>query len=141
MPIILLRHASAGHRASWEGDDELRPLDERGRRQSEALVEALSNWPIERVVTSPHVRCVQTVEPLAAAVGLEIEEREQLAEGSGRGDVLRLIDELGGASAVLCTHGDVVEELLGSGLKKGAAAVLESEGDRLRQVELVAPPA
>jgi|SRR4029450_1886579 phosphohistidine phosphatase SixA len=141
MLVILLRHASAGHRKSWDGDDEFRPLDERGRRQSEALVEALARWRIERVLTSPLVRCVETVEPLATALGLEIEEHEELAEGSGREEALGLIEELGGASAVLCTHGDVVEELLGRGLKKGAAAVLEARGDRLREVELVAPPA
>jgi phosphohistidine phosphatase SixA len=141
MPVILLRHACAGKKEAWDADDRLRPLDERGRRQSEALVEALSDWPIERVLSSPYVRCAQTVEPLAAALAHEIEEREELAEGSGRQDVLRLIEELGEASAVLCTHGDVVEALLGSALKKGAAAILRPQGDRFRQIERVAAPA
>jgi broad specificity phosphatase PhoE len=117
---VLLRHASAGHRTRWDGHDLSRPLDARGRRQAEELVEILRELGVRRVVSSPYVRCVETVEPLAAALGVPVEQDDRLAEGAG-GSALGLLREDG---VVWCTHGDVVEELIGSGLKKGAAVVL-----------------
>ncbi|MGH2977341.1 MAG: SixA phosphatase family protein [Gaiellaceae bacterium] len=81
---VLVRHASAGDRRDWAGDDRLRPLDARGRRQSAALVELLRPLEPRRIVSSPYVRCVQTVEPLAAALGRPVEQDDRLAEGAGR---------------------------------------------------------
>jgi broad specificity phosphatase PhoE len=119
---VLLRHASAGDRDDWEGHDHLRPLDARGRRQAAELVELLSSLAVRRVLSSPAVRCVETVEPLAAALGLDVEHDRRLAEGSGR-SARELLHEEG---VVCCTHGDVVEDVLGRGLKKGAAVVLRN---------------
>jgi broad specificity phosphatase PhoE len=120
MTSVLLRHASAGHRTRWDGHDVSRPLDERGRRQAVELVELLRPLDVRRVVSSPYVRCVETVEPLAAALGVAVEEDERLAEGAaGSGRDLLLED-----GVVCCTHCDVVEALVGRGLKKGAAVVL-----------------
>jgi phosphohistidine phosphatase SixA len=118
---VLLRHASAGHRLDWEHDDHLRPLDARGRQQSTDLVELLRPFGVRRILSSSYVRCVQTVEPLAAALGLEVELDERLKEGEG-GAAAELLREDG---VVCCTHGDIVEALLGRGLKKAAAVVLE----------------
>jgi phosphohistidine phosphatase SixA len=118
---VLLRHASAGHRLDWEHDDHLRPLDARGRQQSTDLVELLRPFGARRILSSSYVRCVQTVEPLAAALGLEVELDERLKEGEG-GAAAELLREDG---VVCCTHGDIVEALLGRGLKKAAAVVLE----------------
>lgn len=118
MSVVLLRHASAGDRTTWDGDDRLRPLDKRGRKQAEKLRERLLAAGVMRVLSSPYVRCVQTVEPL----GLEIELDERLAEGAPREETLALLAALDGA--VACTHGDVIENVLGQGLKKGAAVVL-----------------
>jgi 8-oxo-dGTP diphosphatase len=118
---ILLRHASAGDRDDWDGPDRLRPLDKRGRRQAAELVELLRSFGLRRVVSSPYTRCVETVEPLAAALGVPLEEDDRLAEGAGPG-----ADELMREDGVLaCTHGDVVFDVLGHGLKKGAAVVLQ----------------
>jgi 8-oxo-dGTP diphosphatase len=139
MAILLVRHAAAGKRSVWNDDDRMRPLDEKGRRQAEALPAALAPWRVERILTSPYVRCVETVEPLAEVRGLAIEERDELAEGAGRKAALSLIHELGGTQAVLCTHGDVVVDLLGDELKKGATAVLEPE-DGLRPLSVIRPP-
>jgi broad specificity phosphatase PhoE len=126
---VLLRHASAGHRLDWEHDDRLRPLDARGRRQSADLVELLRPLGVRRILSSPYVRCVQTVEPLAAALGLEVELDERLKEGEGAA-AAELLREDG---VVCCTHGDIVEALLGRGLKKGAAVVLE-DGEVVREI-------
>ena len=121
MTAVVLRHASAGHRQAWVGDDRLRPLDAKGRRQAERLVPLLVGLGVRRVVTSPYRRCVETVEPLAAALGVEIVRDERLAEG--RGDAAR---ELLGEDGVLaCTHGDVADLLTGVWLGKAKAVVLE----------------
>jgi 8-oxo-(d)GTP phosphatase len=117
--VILLRHASAGDRHAWTGDDRLRPLDERGRAQATALRDILLARGVTRALSSPYVRCTQTVAPL----GLDIEPDERLAEGAPLQATLDLLAELD--NAVACTHGDVIENVLGHGLRKGAAAVLE----------------
>jgi phosphohistidine phosphatase SixA len=122
MTVIVLRHASAGDRAEWTGDDRLRPLDPRGRRQASKLVAALLELGVTRVVSSPYVRCVQTVEPLADALGIEVELDDRLAEGAGPDAALELLRGI--EDAVACTHGDIVDDVLGHGLKKGRYEVL-----------------
>jgi phosphohistidine phosphatase SixA len=119
---VLLRHASAGDREDWDGPDRLRPLDKRGRRQAAELVELLRPFELRRVVSSPYTRCVDTVVPLAAALGLPVEQDDCLAEGAGPG-AQELVQEDG---VLACTHGDVVYEVLGQDLKKAAAVVLEA---------------
>jgi len=134
---VLLRHASAGDRGTWAGDDLLRPLDERGRRQALALRE-LADRGIRRIASSPYIRCIETVEPLAATLELPIEIDARLAEGADLDDALAFLAELDGG--VACTHGDVVEALLGQSLKKGAAAIVDVDGNDLRVLETVRAP-
>jgi 8-oxo-(d)GTP phosphatase len=117
--VVLLRHARAGDRDEWEGDDRLRPLDARGRAQAAALSPILRELGVRRAVSSPYIRCVQTVEPL----GLAVEPDERLAEGASLRETLELLAGLD--YAVACTHGDVVENVLGRSLKKGAGVVLD----------------
>ncbi|HZS23576.1 MAG TPA: phosphoglycerate mutase family protein [Gaiellaceae bacterium] len=124
MTLVLLRHASAGDRDEWEGDDRLRPLDERGRAQAEALRDVLLARGVRHAVSSPYVRCTQTVAPL----GLEIVPDDRLAEGASRKGTLELLRSL--EDAVACTHGDVIEAVLGRSLKKGRGVVL----DGLREI-------
>jgi phosphohistidine phosphatase SixA len=126
---VLLRHASAGDRDRWPVADELRPLDARGRRQAAALVELLRPLGVSRVVSSPYVRCMETVQPLAAALEVPVEPDDRLAEGAGQA-AAELLREIG---VVCCTHGDIVEAVLGRGLKKAAAVVL-SGGDVVREI-------
>lgn len=121
MTSVLLRHASAGDRDGWDGPDLLRPLDRRGRRQAAELVELLRPYGLRRILSSPYVRCLETVEPLGAALGLPVEEDERLTEGAGPG-ARELLQEDG---VLACTHGDIVFEMLGDNLKKGAAVVLQ----------------
>jgi phosphohistidine phosphatase SixA len=126
---VLLRHASAGDRDHWDGPDRLRPLDARGRRESAELAELLRPLGLRRVVSSPYARCVQTVEPLAAALGVPVERDDRLAEGAGRAAIALLEEE----GVVSCTHGDVVHELVDRGLKKAAALVLR-DGQVVREI-------
>lgn len=140
--ILLLRHGTAGDRKKWKGDDKLRPLDERGRLQALELAELLSPYPIKRILSSPHVRCVQTVLPLAGRLGLQIETVEELAEGATADEVRRLMDSLSGELSLLCTHGDVIEAVLGPGVlnKKGGVWVFKNKDGSLEPAGYLAPP-
>ena len=105
MPLLLVRHASAGDRDEWVGDDRERPLDERGQKQAEGLVERLSPYPIELILSSPARRCVETVQPLARARGLEIELHPELGEERQATDGVELVRSFAGRDVVVCGHG------------------------------------
>jgi 8-oxo-(d)GTP phosphatase len=152
VPVYLVRHAKAGNRGEWTKPDHLRPLSENGKQQAEQLVAMLDGSPIERLISSPHVRCVQTLEPLATERGLTLEESEDLAEGAGPARALALLSEVSEKPTVLCSHGDVIEEVLqhlsAEGLelphppplRKGSTWVLETEGDGFVGARYHPPP-
>ena len=144
MLVLLVRHARAGNRGRWHGDDRLRPLDSRGRRQAEAVAAALAERRVDRLVASPYDRCVQTLEPAAALLGLRIEERDELAEGASAHEVEGLVASLdGGRAAALCTHGDVIAAVLGPDARaaKGSFWELEAGSGRLTPKRYVPLPA
>ena len=64
MTIHLVRHARAGSRSRWKGDDSLRPLSKVGRTQADGIAKRLANEPVDLIVSSPYLRCVDTVAPL-----------------------------------------------------------------------------
>jgi 8-oxo-dGTP diphosphatase len=123
---LLIRHGRAGDSSAWTGDDRARPLDELGLDQARALVELLAPYPITRVQTSPYLRCVQSVEPLAQARGLPIEYRHELGDDADPAEALTLIRSLEAESGALCSHGDLIRALLGEELEKGEVAVVEA---------------
>lgn len=108
----LIRHGAAGDRSKWTGPDRERPLTKKGRRQAEGIAEALGTVGVERILSSPYVRCLQTVEPLGALLGMEVEAHRALAEDPDRGELAELLDDVAGSATVLCTHGDVIPPLL-----------------------------
>ena len=114
MAIHLVRHAKAGSRPDWAQPDELRPLTEAGRVQADALAGKLLPFPLQRILTSRYVRCVQTVEPLAAAAGLPVEQVPELAEEADLEQTWALLERLAadGWEAVVCSHGNVIGPLL-----------------------------
>ena len=136
MTLLLIRHASAGDSDHWQGDDRIRPLDAKGRRQAEALVALLAEFDLDRILSSPYLRCVQTVEPLARSRELEIELDDTL--GADRLDeVPSVLERLRGHDAAVCTHGDL--PWLGSrSFKKGSVWVLDEVGEPTRSLP---PPA
>lgn len=138
MSVVLLRHASAGDRGEWQGDDRLRPLDERGRRQALTLRHLLRHRPIARIVSSPYVRCIESVELLADALGIEVETDERLAERTPPKPALSLLEQLDAGLA--CTHGDVIEAVLGHGLRKGAAVVIDVGRNGAEVLETLTAP-
>jgi len=150
--VFLVRHAKAGDRSKWTDPDEIRPLTKAGRRQADGLIEQLAGFEIRRIVSSRYVRCVQTVEPLAAKLGLHVELDEALAEGADLHDTLGLIERLDMPTA-LCTHGDVLEYVIGHLQrrhvpradrtlgKKGSTWVLDVDGGEIKAAVYLEPPA
>ena len=126
-PIYLVRHAKAGSRTRWVEPDHLRPLTKPGRRQAKALVKLFAEQPLSRLVSSPYVRCVETLEPLAPARDMEIELADALAEGAG--DALDLMLSLAESGpAALSTHGDVMQLSVG---KLAATGIPLRDGNEL----------
>ncbi|MEQ8717186.1 MAG: phosphoglycerate mutase family protein [Acidimicrobiales bacterium] len=114
MALFVIRHASAGARNPAAPDDHLRALDAAGHERAATIAAHLADRRVQRVLTSPAVRCRQTVEPLAAMVGAEVEEHQALAEGTALVDALALVAGLAkeGPTAALCTHGDLIPEII-----------------------------
>ncbi len=105
----LVRHAKAGSRERWTAPDRDRPLSSAGTTQAAALATLLA--PRTRsIMSSPYLRCVQTVAPLAAAVGLGVEDEDRLAEGADPDWAIAQLAATPGA--VLCTHGDVMAAIV-----------------------------
>jgi 8-oxo-dGTP diphosphatase len=149
--IRLIRHARAGSRASWDGDDRHRPLSARGMRQAAAIADALGEGPeIPAVLSSPFTRCIETVAPLAARLGTTPEAVDWLAEGTPPETVVARIPHLV-PGTVLCSHGDVIGGVVGylasSGVPldgeavwpKGSIWRLEVAGGRIRAAAYLPP--
>jgi 8-oxo-(d)GTP phosphatase len=135
VPLLLVRHASAGDRLAWEGDDRARPLDERGRRDADELVAVLAGFELEAILTSPRLRCVETVVPLAQARKLELDVREELDEERQWTDGLALVRSLAGRDVVICGHGGLDSVVPGAPKwKKGAVFVLGPELELLGEL-------
>jgi len=142
--IYVVRHADAGVRGHGP-DDHLRPLSPGGHARAEVLADLLELTSASLIVSSPYVRCVQTVEPLAVRQHCSVELSDSLAEGASVDAVLHLLRRLPDRSAA-CMHGDMLGELARvvdsvDGLvgpisfDKGGVWVLMRNGDALSLVE------
>ena len=152
MTAYVVRHAKAGDRADWEGDDRLRPLSKPGKRQADALVDLLSDANIQAVLSSPYLRCIETVDPVARHFRLQVEQDRSLAEGQTGDSIVQLMRRFAGRSVVLCTHGDVLEDLLehlirdglvaraGAKLEKGSIWALDESAGRLVKARYIPAP-
>ncbi len=150
MTLLLVRHADAGDRTAWTGDDLARPLSASGRAQSRALAELLSDRPLTTILSGPAKRCVTTVEPLAAALGLPVQVEDALDEGTSFEDLDELLTRVGSRDALLCSHADVIGAALTALWRRGHLAerpnarkvvtwVVDSWPDPARIEELDAP--
>ena len=140
--MLLLRHASAGERLSSPSRDRARRLDRLGRAQAVQLKETLVDGGIERIVTSPHRRCVETVAPLARALDLVVEVRPELAPDGEKRQTLALLRGLPDR-ALVCTHREVFERLFGDEVacEKGGAWLVERRSRGFAVTSYVPPPA
>jgi 8-oxo-dGTP diphosphatase len=142
--LVLLRHAKAGKRSDWHGgDDALRPLDANGVVQAAALAELLTCFAPDRIYSADRVRCVQTVEPLAAALDVQVRVEPAFADEAfvsnpSASQIALLALAKPGKVSVVCSQGVTVPALvdrLGPGTnssdtRKGAWWVLTlTDGD------------
>jgi 8-oxo-(d)GTP phosphatase len=128
VPLLVIRHASAGDRQAARADDRKRLLDDRGLAQATALTTELAAFPVERVLSSPYDRCVQTVEPLAASRGLTVEIREELGEERQSTDGAQLVRSLAGEPVAVCVHGGLSDVAFGERQKKAETLVVDADG-------------
>jgi 8-oxo-dGTP diphosphatase len=153
--VILLRHAKAGHRESFDGDDARRRLDAKGRKQAQALDRLLRPFAPARIVSAPSTRCRQTVMPLATSLGLPIGVEPSLSEDIYRDDpaaarrrVLELAkDATGPGCVVAASQGGVIPGVVKSlaarsditvpdaSTPKASFWVLSFDGDHLVQAD------
>lgn len=154
MTVFLVRHADAKSRSNWPGDDELRPLTKKGEAQAGGLAGLLKGKKIARILSSPAVRCTNTVEPLATEHGMKVEETDDLLEGADAARAYELLCQMAKekGDSVLCTHGDLVPALLRianrDGLAfedqprwpKGSTWAIEANGSRFTTARYLAPP-
>ena len=118
--LYLVRHAKAGSRRDWSGDDRLRPLSKAGWKQAEALAKRLHTEASGQLYSSTYLRCIQTVEPLAKRLKTRIVADDRLAEEAGFDGALELLATLPSGS-VLCSHGDVIPETIAALERRGCA--------------------
>jgi len=120
--IHLIRHAHAGRRSAWDGEDKLRPLSPKGTAQAKAIGAALADANIDLLWTSAFVRCRQTLLPLATSVGLEIVDHGALIEGAWGTDALDAVlgAHAAGHTLAACSHGDVIPALVAAAVGRGA---------------------
>jgi broad specificity phosphatase PhoE len=113
LTIYLVRHVKAGQRpANADEDDRLRPVSKAGQRQARLLVDMLDGATFERIVSSPYLRCIESVGPLASVRDLAIEVSDALAEEATLDEALTLFRKHTDGGAVLCSHGNIIPMLL-----------------------------
>jgi len=149
--IYLVRHAQAGVRTQWKDKDRKRPLDGRGRKQAIDLALVLQAIPVTRILTSDFQRCLQSAKPLVNAIRVPAGTDRRLSVGGSPADVLKLVRELKGETAVIVTHGEVIGPLIDSlasdGVdldgplqwKKGSVWVLQARKGKIRSARYLPP--
>jgi len=154
VPVYLIRHAKAMDPSEWSENDELRPLTADGRRQAAGLITLFADAALTALISSPHLRCVQTLEPLSEAWRMPVATSDAMAEGANVSDATELMLSAAAAGpAALCTHGDVmmgvVRDLLDSGVKlrgdqtdfkKGSTWVLKARDGEFTSARYLPPP-
>jgi 8-oxo-(d)GTP phosphatase len=116
-PCLLVRHGSAGERATWQGDDRERPLDAVGDAQAEALVPLLSAYGIRRVLSADVLRCMETIGPYAKVAQLSVESEPLVSEAGYAEQPDRALERLldiicSGVPSVVCSQGKTLPALL-----------------------------
>jgi phosphohistidine phosphatase SixA len=153
--FVLVRHAHAGNKSHWLGPDDERPLSPRGRAEALEVARLLSEAGVSSLLSSPALRCLQTLEPAALALGVPVQPRQELIADAAAAELLRLVESADGTA--LCTHGETLKTLSAawapiwrrvgsappdlSGTPKGACWVVERYATPSATARLVAAPA
>ncbi|GAA4530066.1 NUDIX hydrolase [Amycolatopsis samaneae] len=131
--VLLARHAKAGKREDWNGDDDLRPLSDAGHRQAQALRELLTFYRPDRVLSAPRLRCVQTVRGIAEDLGTEVRHEPLLSEQDYWADpvlgLARLLAIAGdGGTPLICSQGGVIPDVVNALAERDGVDLPTSRG-------------
>jgi 8-oxo-dGTP diphosphatase len=121
--LYVVRHGNAGVRAKWKGPDKKRPLTGRGREQALQTADFMARHPVSAIISSPALRCIQTVQPLAETLGVEVATSKKLKETMTVDPIRDYLSGLGPGAVVLTTHKDWIGPLIKD---------LDNRGIRLR---------
>ena len=116
--IYLVRHAKAGSRSNWTGDDRPRPLTPEGWWQAGVLADRLAPLASGLLLSSPYLRCIQTLRPLADILHTDVMVDERLAEGIGIEGALELFHTVPDGT-VCSSHGDVIPDTIRAFERRG----------------------
>jgi 8-oxo-dGTP diphosphatase len=116
--LFLVRHAKAGSRHDFSGNDRLRPLTSSGKLQARAIADAMVAAGVSSLISSPYLRCIQTLQPTAKLIGAKVATDECLSEGRSYVEVLKLLESLPDGAAA-CSHGDVIPEAIAAIERRG----------------------
>lgn len=151
--VYLVRHAEAGKRSDWKGDDRSRPLSKQGRKQTALIHDLLIEGPLTGISSSPYLRCRQTVAGLGKTLGIKVREESALEEQGTPEELMKRFRKLSGESVVMCSHGEIIAGTIGmlgaEGIpldgpfewKKGSIWVLNVNGGRVKSGHYLPPPA
>jgi 8-oxo-dGTP diphosphatase len=131
--LLLVRHAKAGKREDWTGDDDLRPLSDAGQRQADALRALLPLFGADRVLSAPRLRCVQTVGGVAEDLGVDVRHEHLLSEEGYWPDpvlgIARLLAIAGdGGTPVVSSQGGVIPDLVSALADRDGIELTASRG-------------
>ena len=146
MKLYLVRHAHAGQRMSSDRHDKYRKLSDRGHDAAQLISTSLAKIRTGAIISSPSTRCVQTVEPLAQELGLEVIEDERIWEDASIDEAIELLMENTEHGAVLSSHGNIIPEMLhylmqrgmttkGRGCAKGSVWTLTYKGGQFTKAK------
>lgn len=126
--LIVLRHGKAMPHEQWDGPDHTRPLLHRGLEQSRSVAGGIAAFGPEVLVSSTAARCVATIAPTAEATGLEVKQSRGISQDAYAGDGLRVRRQIEkrlsrGVTAVLCSHGPVIPQIIGAAAELSGAPV------------------
>ncbi|OKH65728.1 NUDIX hydrolase [Mycobacterium sp. SWH-M1] len=155
--VLVVRHATAGSKSRYSGDDRKRPLDKHGRAQAESLVDLLTAFGAGELFAADRVRCHQTLGPLAEELGVPVITETALTAEAYADKPKRArqrVLEIAGTTShpVICTQGEVIPDLIAwwcerdgvrpdkSRNRKGSTWVLTLSGEQLISADHISSP-
>jgi 8-oxo-dGTP diphosphatase len=116
-PLVLLRHTKALKRDLWDGDDGDRPLEHVGQIQAAKIPAIYAPYAIEKIYSSDAIRCVQTIEVMAAEYGITPIYSSEISEFGFQKDSEKALDYalsvmLSNKPSVMCSHNPVLPKLV-----------------------------
>ncbi|MEZ5209651.1 NUDIX hydrolase [Gordonia sp. PP30] len=156
--LVVVRHAKAGRRTRFSGDDTQRPLDDEGEAQAEALVGVLGLYGVRHLHAADRLRCVQTLVPLSQELRADIVVEPALTEEAYAADPAEARERLRTLAApvagvrVVCSQGRAIAPLLkrwaaddqvelpASRNRKGSVWILTLRGETLIQADHLPSP-